>query len=339
MINLHILSCPYSAVNYNNKTDAFSIATWKFIKNITALGWNCIHYSIPGTDVPCEMIPCIDKISDKKEENIQNYNKKAAIEIAKRKSKDDIILCFYGIENRQAAIANMDCKIIEPHIGYHPDAVFAPYRVFSSYAQMHYYYGKHNMLLNPSWFDDVIYNSISEEEFIFSLEKEKYFLYFGRINESKGIHIAIQATQAAGKKLIIAGPGNLESLDYEKVPSHVRLLGTCDSTQRKYLMAKAQAIILPSYYLEPFGNVIAEGYMSGTPAITSDWGGFSENVIHGETGYRCKEFKEFVMAIHNINQIDPYKCKNWAMKNCEDSIVHAKYDRYLRKVIDGNFYR
>jgi glycosyltransferase involved in cell wall biosynthesis len=79
--------------------------------------------------------------------------------------------------------------------------------------------------------------------------------------------------------------------------------------------------------------------MSGTPAITSDWGAFAENVVHGVTGFRCREFREFVDAIHNIGSINLSDCRDWAMKNCEDSVVHAKYDQYLKKIQAGNFYR
>lgn len=339
MPTLHILSCPYSPVHVNNRIDPFSIAVYKFIKHMTALEWNCIHYDIEGSCSPCETVRCLETIHENNDHNIREYNANAAIEISKRKKPDDIILCFYGDENKIAAEYNNDLKIVEPHIGYSAQAVFAPYRVFCSYAQMHYYYGRMNMLLNPSWFDAVIYNAITESEFEYEEIKDDYFLFFGRIIEEKGIHIAIQATEAAGKKLILAGPGSLTNLGYQSIPKHVELVGLCNVEQRKLLMKQAKAIIAPTYYLEPFGNMIAEGYMSGTPAITSDWGGFNENVVNGTTGFRCREFKEFVHAINNIDSIDNKNCKIWAMNNCEDSIVHLKYNQYLEKLQHLNFYR
>lgn len=339
MTILHILSSPHSPVHPDNRIDAFSIAVWKFIKHMTNLGWSCIHYGVAGCQVDCETVICLPQIENSSSSNVEKYNLAAGKTIAERKQPGDLILCFYGSENQMAAEANSDLRIIEPSIGYSAEAVFAPFRVFVSYAQMHYYYGRRQMLHNPSWFDAVIYNAISEDEFAYNEQKDDYILYFGRVVEDKGLHIAIQATEVTGRRLIIAGPGSLENLGYKETPKHVQVVGPCDVVQRKILMSLASAIIGPTHYIEPFGNMIAEGYMSGTPAITSDWGGFSETVQQGVTGFRCRDFRDFVNAIDGIHTIKSSACKEWAMKNCEDSVVHNQFDRYLKKVLSLNFYR
>lgn len=336
---LHILSNPNSPVHFNNRIDPFSIAVYKFIRDIQPLGWECIHYGVTGCEVNCQTVVCLNTLYSNYSKNVTEYNNNAAIEISKRKNKGDIVLCFYGFENRHAAEFNKDCIIIEPHIGYKLEAVFAPFRVFASYSQMHYFYGLHKLMNIPSWFDAVIHNAISANEFDYNENKKDYILYFGRVIKEKGLYIAIQATEATRHKLVIAGNGDLKSIGYDKTPSHVEVVGHCDIDQRRELMKYAKAIIGPTYYLEPFGNMIAEGYMSGTPAITSDWGGFVDNVVNGVTGYRCREFREFVWAIQNIDRIDPKQCRKWAMENCEDSVVIEKFDKYFRKIIHGDFYR
>jgi hypothetical protein len=68
-------------------------------------------------------------------------------------------------------------------------------------------------------------------------------------------------------------------------------------------MSKAKAIFGLTYYVAPFGNMVAEGYMSGTPAITADWGGFAETVQQGVTGFRCRDFKDIVTAIERIETV------------------------------------
>jgi glycosyltransferase involved in cell wall biosynthesis len=85
--------------------------------------------------------------------------------------------------------------------------------------------------------------------------------------------------------------------------------------------------------------MVAEGYFSGTPAITTDWGGFTETVVQGVTGYRCREFREFVDAINNIDKIKPENCRNWAMSNYTEEIVHNKLNDYFKKILEQNFYR
>ena len=306
---------------------------------MTALGWRCVHYGVVGCQVDCETVICLETLHQNNLENIKEYNINAAQEIARRKQPDDFVICFYGDENKHAAESNNDLIIVEPSIGYSPNAVFAPYRVFVSYAQMHYYYGLRGMIMTPSWNDAVIYNPITASEFDYTIKKDDYILYFGRVVEEKGLHIAIQAAQATGKTLVVAGPGDLKYLGYTDIPQHVEVVGVCDVNQRKQLMSKARAIIGPTYYLEPFGNMIAEGYMSGTPAITTDWGGFTENVVHGVTGFRCREFRDFVDAINNIDRIESRNCLEWALQNCEDTVVHFKHDQYLKKIQARNFYR
>ena len=116
-------------------------------------------------------------------------------------------------------------------------------------------------------------------------------------------------------------------------------VGLCDANQRKVLMRDARAIIGPTYYIEPFGNMVVEGYFSGTPAITTDWGGFVDTVVNGVTGYRCREFKEFINALNNIDKIDPHVCRKWAEDNFSETVVHEKFDFYFKKILSGSFYR
>ena len=159
---------------------------------------------------------------------------------------------------------NPDCKWVEPSIGYRASGVFAPYRAFTSYAQMHMFYGERGMLMNPSWFDVVIPNPFTVDEFEYKEDKEDYFLYFGRVIEEKGIHLAIQATEKLGKKLIIAGPGDLRHLGYNKVPDHVEVFGVADAEQRKQLqmasdiLEKAEKLQMHKLALNTILNVIGK---------------------------------------------------------------------------------
>ena len=339
MTTLHILSSPHNLVHIQNRIDPFSISTLKFINYMSKHGWNCIHYSIPGSEVSCESINCLPLKSDDAGTNVKEYNTRAGREISLRKKPGDMIICMYGLENKDAAEENSDLKAVEPGIGYSMSAAWATYKVFTSYAQMHMHYGWKGNEQNPGWFDAVIPNGITASEFDYTEEKGDYFLYFGRVISTKGVDIAIQATEKTGNKLIVAGSGSLADLGYKTIPSHVTVVGPCDVEQRRKLMAKAKAILGPTYYVEPFGNMVVEGYMSGTPAITTDWGGFTETVIQDVTGYRCREFKEFVNAINNIGRINPQICRNWALANYEDSVVHEKLNDYLKKIQQLDFYR
>lgn len=339
MTTLHILCSPSKPVNIANRTDPFAIAVIKFVQNMEKLNYKCIVYTIVESDVPCEQVRCLNFLYNQTTKNIEEYNRVAGQEIKKRKSPNDLIMCFHGWENQGAAYENQDLIIVEPSIGYDIKAIFAPYRAFTSYSQMHMYYGYKDMLMTPSWYDTVIPNAFTASEFDYNEDKDDYFLMFGRVIENKGIHIAIQSTEKAGKKLVIAGPGTLEELGYRQVPKHVEYVGICDVEQRRKLMSRAKAILGPTYYVEPFGNMIVEGYFSGTPAITSDWGGFVDTVIPNKTGFRCREFRDFTEAIEKIDDINPIDCLNWALSNYEETVVHKKFDLYFQKLQARNFYR
>jgi glycosyltransferase involved in cell wall biosynthesis len=194
------------------------------------------------------------------------------------------------------------------------------------------------MLLNPSWNDAVIPNAFTPDEFEFRSTKDDYCLYLGRISADKGIHLAIQMTEYTGQRLIIAGPGDLSALNYQSVPKHVTMFGYANVDQRRELLSGARALIAPTYYVEPFGNMVVEALMSGTPVITTDWGGFIDTNVEGLTGFRCRNFADFVQAMENINQIRPQDCRDWAVENFNETVVHEKFDRYFQNIAARNFY-
>jgi len=345
---LHILANPYGITDLKYRMEPFNIAVHKFITNMQALGWHTVHYGHEKSNVPCENVPVIfaNELIAQGEHDLFLHNNDLSEKFAVRANEHlrhrcqprDIVLCFYGHPHQKAVQDLKDVFVVEPSIGYWPSSVFAPYRVFTSYAGMHYYYGMHGQLLNPSWFDAVIPNAMTPDEFEYSNKKKDYILYLGRIMPDKGIDLAIQTTGYTGHQLIIAGTGNLQELGYQQCPDHVKLFGYANANQRKELLRDAKALIAPTHYIEPFGNMVAEALMSGTPVITSDWGGFVDTNQHGVTGFRCRDFGDFVTAINSLHRIDHQECRIWAMSRFSDSVVHDQFDHYLKKIHRSDFY-
>ena len=330
-MKIHVLVNPRNPTGLMNRVDPFAVHAYKYIKHLSP-HFHMIHYGVPGAQVDCEHIdiPTLPK-------EIKRFNEIAGEEIRKRASDGDLIVCFFGVDNQLACEMNPNCKPVEPSIGYRANGIFAPYRVFTSHANMHMFYGERGMLMSPSWFDDVIGNPFTISEFEYNEKKEDYFLFLGRVCEEKGIHLAIQATEKRDKKLIIAGPGSLKALGYEKVPDHVEVCGVADAEQRKHLLKNAKALIGLTHYVEPFGNMIIEANLSGTPVITTDWGAFPEIVLEGQTGYRVRDFKSLLTAIESIDKIASFDCREWGL-NFSDEEIHEQHRRYLEKVIKNKFY-
>jgi glycosyltransferase involved in cell wall biosynthesis len=329
--------------------EPFNVAALKFISNMSKKGYNLIHYGHESAQVDCEHVTCITNDQFPPPENgsllnhqphlVDRYNEVAIREVEKRKQPGDMLLAFYGQANKATMDAHQELFCLEPSIGYPPEAVYSKYRAFVSYSQMHYYYGLHKMLLTPSWYDAVIPNAFTPSEFDFCDEKEDYFVYLGRVNYDKGIDLCIQITERLGKKLYIAGPASdLTHLSYNEIPKHVELLGYVNPLQRSNLLRKAQCLMAPTHYVEPFGNIVAEAQFCGTPVLTTDWGGFVDSVVHGVTGFRCKDFGSFLRAAERIHELDPHTCRVWAEQNFSDEVIHEKFDEWIQKIARQNFY-
>ena len=332
-MKLHVLANPRNPTGLMNRIDPFAVHAYKYIKHLSP-HYEIVHYGVEGAQVNCEHVnvPSIKGVDTK------GFNVVAGEEIAKRKSADDLIISFFGKDNQLACNMNPDCKVVEPSIGYRANGVFAPYRVFTSYANMHYFYGERGMLMTPSWFDAVIPNPFTVSEFEYCDQKDDYYLYLGRVVEEKGVHLAIQATEKLGNKLIIAGPAqDLTHLGYKSIPNHVQLVGYVNADQRNQLLKNAKALLGLTYYLEPFGNMVIEANLCGTPVITTDWGAFPEIVIEGVTGFRVRDFQSLLNAMNKVDLLDPFECYEHGLQFSDEN-VHKLHHLYLQKVIKNSFY-
>jgi len=264
----------------------------------------------------------------------RKFNKHCIYELNKRVRNGDFLLCFWGSGHKEIAKQFKDkCIIVEPGIGYGPESSFAPFKVFESYAVMHNHYGL-NKIIHPPWYDCVIGNYWNPNDFKFNDKKKDYILYLGRIITVKGFDIIIELAKRMKFHLIIAGQGSLENdIGLKEIPNNIEYVGFADFEKRKQLLSDAKALILPTYYIEPFGGVTIEAMMSGTPVITTDWGCFSETVLHGVTGFRCRTLDQFEYAINHVNELKSKDCYEWATKNYSTERIRLMYMEYFDMLI------
>jgi glycosyltransferase involved in cell wall biosynthesis len=162
--------------------------------------------------------------------------------------------------------------------------------------------------------------------FPYQPKKKDYYLYIGRMIERKGIDIASQMCKEIGAKLIMAGPGNY-------IPEYGEYIGPVDSDKRAELMGGAIAVIAPTTYVEPFGNIVPEAHFCGTPTITTDWGAFVETNVNGVTGYRCRTLDEFCKAAEDVKKLNPKVIHDLAMATYSVDVIKYKYDKYFKGLL------
>ena len=351
-MRFHILHPQHTVNNKNFNGCAYTAKAYKMCKMLTERGHTVFHYGTEGGDPPCTenvvVLPKSDwEISygehdyhskffkfDLNDHAYKVYNKNAIEEISKRKQKNDFILPFWGAGNREICDAHSDLITVEPGIGY-AGGSWARFKIFESYAIYHAYCGTESIgTCKQDWYHQVIPNYFDPDDFQYTPEeKEDYFLFLGRVYAGKGVNIAVQVTESIGAKLIIAGQESLKDMGYEKTPDHVTEIGYADVETRKKLMAKAKGAFVASIYNEPFGGVQVECLLSGTPTITTPWGAFSENNIHGITGYKCNNFEQFTWAAKNIDKIKPENCRLWGENFTLDKVA-PMYEEYFQSVLN-----
>lgn len=345
----HILGVPHTVSNPEYVACAYTQKVIKFAKMMTSRGHEVIHYGHEDSVIEATehvTVTTNDDLLktygtydwrknffkfDAADHVYKTFYENTIREVGKRKREYDFILPFWGAGVRPVCDAHPDMINVEPGIGY-PSGMWSNFKVFESYAIYHAYCGMDSVArCQQNFYDVVIPNYFDLKEFEYTDKKDDYFLYLGRVYEGKGVHIAIEAAEAAGVKLVIAG----QKEDSYDLPSHVEYVGYADTKLRKELMAKAKGSFLPSMYVEPFGGVQIENLLSGTPTITTDWGAFAENNIHGKTGYRCRTMDDFVTAVNLIKDgnISSAACRGWG-ENFSLKNIAPRYEKYFGDVLN-----
>ena len=346
----HCLGLPHTVTNAEYVGCAYTQKVLKFCKMMKARGHYIIHYGHEESNVICDEHVTVSTNKDLEiaygnfdwrnnffkfdveDHAYKTFFKNAIEEVGKRKQPKDFILPFWGSGVRPICDAHQDMICVEPGIGY-AGGHWARWKIFESYAVYHAYCNMTSCgTCKQDWYEAVVPNYFDLDDFDYCEEKEDYFLFLGRVYEGKGIHIAVQMTQELGVRLIVAGQQSLKSAGID-CPPHVTEIGYANKETRKKLMSKAKCGIVASMYLEPFGGVQMEMLLSGTPTITTDWGSFTENNIHGVTGYRCRTFEQFCWAGRNIDKIKPSDCRKWAL-NFSLEKVSLMYEEYFQMVMD-----
>lgn len=242
------------------------------------------------------------------DEQFAAFNSKVIEELRKRVAFDDIILLTGCWSQKAIADAFPQHLRAEPFIGMDGVIGGPVWGAYESNTHMAATYQR-NKVADIRFFDTVISPYYDPDDFPnVNQKKGDYLLFLGRIVRRKGPHLAAQIADACSMPLVIAGAGAMEWSKTRIVsPGEVEVIGKnliyrgpVGPKDREELIRNAVAMLVPTLYREPGGNVAIEAMACGTPPVCTDFGCFTEYV---PSGFRFRTLKEAVGCVELAKKI------------------------------------
>lgn len=340
---LHMIGLPHTKVSNEYSHCAFTGKVFRFSKMMQAYGYKVVEYSPEGSESEAKVkIPILTNdefVSLSKlyqEEHpgtvarmdstlFRKYNENLNLAMKDYVKDGDIICHPFGPAHQQLAAIFPKAFHVETGIGYNNP--WASLRIYESYAWWHYHQGKENRYGHN--YEFVVHNYYDLDEWTIRHEPGSYLLYFGRLQDDKGLYVVKEIAKHTGIKTIICGKGEATPYLDEAIPNLI-YERPISGLARDALLGNALAMLMPTIYTEPFGGAGVEGMLCGTPLISSDHGAFSETVT--DERLRCKTLRDWIEAVELVKNCNRQKLAQDARaKYCLQN-VGAMYDRAFKQI-------
>ncbi len=189
---------------------------------------------------------------------------------------------------------------------------------------------------------DTVYNGIDPNTYEFHAQPDHppYLAFLGRMSPEKGAHLAIEIAKKSGWHLKMAGKVDAVDLTYfeQEIKPHIdgsqiEFLGEANHQQKSILMGGAVATLFPITWKEPFGLVMIESMVTGTPVIAISLGSAPEIIAHGRTGFLCQNVEECIASIDLAAQLDRRVCRDHVLINFSAKRMADGYEAVYQKIL------
>jgi glycosyltransferase involved in cell wall biosynthesis len=178
----------------------------------------------------------------------------------------------------------------------------------------------------------MIPDGLPVDDYPFRQTKDRFALFLGRMSPEKGAHLAVEASRAAGLRLVVAGRCSLphERAYFDRwvrprLSRDVAWLGEVDTARKKDLLSRASCLLFPVRGPEPGGLVMVEALACGTPVVALGAGAVGEVVEHGRSGLIAERPEELDGLLGAVAEIDPLACRERA-RSFDVAVMVRRYE-------------
>lgn len=184
-----------------------------------------------------------------------------------------------------------------------------------------------------------VYNGIDPSEFKFGsdVRRKKKPLFLSKTTlKTKNLPYAMRIARRSGLGLTIAGGRRPILARMKSLVFGFDWVGPVAGSVKSKLLEEASCLIFPIQWDEPFGLVVVEAMISGTPVFAPPRGAMSE-LITEKTGklIGLDDEEEWIRAIRSANRYDPTECRNLVLNHFTHWHMAENYLSMYRKAIQG----
>lgn len=248
-------------------------------------------------------------------------------ELESRLKPQDIICHPFGHAHQSVVEKFPAHQHVETGIGY-PTLMPGTFRVFESYAWMHYHQGREGR--NGISYEWVVPNYYDLDDWDVQASPGDYLAFLGRICPEKGMDTILAIADHSPWPIVIAGQGDPTPWRHP----NIQYRGPITGRDRSAFLGGARAALMPSFFTEPFGGSGVEAMLCGTPLIAVDYGAFAETVIPSITGFRCRTLHDWLEAISSAACLNRGFIAKIARNRYGLDACGKQYDRLFRQIHD-----
>ncbi len=184
----------------------------------------------------------------------------------------------------------------------------------------------------------VVYNGINPDEYEYTEQKKDYLFCIGRITREKGVLEAMRVAQSTNQKLVIAGPVKDEKLFREEIEPVLRenpnmeFVGPVGGSAKRELFKNARCLLFPIKWEEPFGLVMIEAMISGTPVLAFNYGSVPE-VLARFPQLICHDIDDMIRKAAGSDFPSPEELRHDVMEHYSNEKMAEQYVRIYRNMI------